>query len=153
MPKNSFTFYEPIPFTLIIKDQGYKSVIQNVTLSIIKCIYFNNENNREKHFKTQSTEVLITKVLSLTCDLKNYKLEDIIQIPQDGKIKGPSPKTIYQETEDTKTVNLKNLTPFCIGGLISVEYFFKADIKYKFGNNDFIQFSIELLSEDVNDVN
>ena len=153
LPKNSFTFYEPIPFTLVINDQGYKSVIQSVTLSIIKSIYLNNEYNREKHFSTYFTEVLITKVLNLTCDLKNYKLEDIIQIPQDGTFKGPSPKAIYQEAEDTKIVNLKSLTPFCIGGLISVEYFFKADIKYKYGNNDFIQFSIELLSEDVNDVN
>jgi hypothetical protein len=153
LPKNSFTFYEPIPFQLIINNQGYKTAIENITLSISKFVYLNNNNNRDKHFSTNSTKVLIKKVLNPSGDLRNYKFEDNIQIPQDGEIKDLCPKKIYQEADNTKTLNFGCLTPFCIGGLISVEFFFKTEIKFKSGAIEFFEFPIELLSEDVNGVN
>ena len=148
LPKNSFTFYEPIPFQLIISNQGYKTSIENITLSISKFVYLNNSNNRQTHFSTNSTKVLIKKVLNPSGDLRNYKFEDNIQIPEDL-----CPKKIYQEADNTKTLNFGCLTPFCIGGLISVEFFFKTEIKLKSGIIEFFEFPIELLSEDVNVVN
>ena len=153
LPKNSFTFYEPIPFQLIINDQGYKSKIESITLSIIRIVYLNNKNNHKQRFSTHCKNVLITKVLNPSGDLRNYKFEDNIQIPLDGKIKDICPKKIYQDAENTKTLNFGILIPFCIEGLISVEFFFKTEIKLKSGIKEIFEFPIELLSEDVNVVN
>jgi hypothetical protein len=81
LPKNSFTFYEPIPFQLIVSDEGYKSEIESIKISIIRIIYFNNKDNHKQHFSTFCEVVLITQVLNPSGDLRNYKFEDNIQIP------------------------------------------------------------------------
>lgn len=149
MPKNSYTYYETIPFELYLSSQNSMGQIDNITISINKSIYLNNKSNHEKHFQTVSNETLVSYVDYPKGDLNKYIIKGNLQIPHNEKFYDICPKETYINAENTKINKVNNLTPFCLGGLISVEIIYKVEVKYKGKNPYIFQFPIEFLSDDI----
>ena len=138
IPKNSFNYLESIPFDIFLDCTELSMEIKEITISIIQYIYFNDKNEYKKHLKTYLEEELALKKYTFSQNLDKYHIKDEIQISQDKNyLEAIFPMELYAFFENMKTIevyyNYQNikLTPFCVGGLISIEFSLKVGIKYK----------------------
>ena len=138
IPKNSYNFYEIIPFEVYLDCTELNMEVKALTISILKNIYFNDKFNNKEHFRTFSKKVMASKEYTFVKTLVKYNFKDEIQIQQDNKdLENSCPKEIYSFFESMKTIEthfpFSNivLTPFCIGGLISINFSLKVEINYK----------------------
>ena len=138
VPKNSFSYFEIIPFEIFVDCTELDMEIKNVKISIMKYIYFNCKNDHRKHFMTLNKKELISKIYTLEENLNKYEIKDDIQLPRElNEIEGLENGEIYSTFENMKMLEVDykfqkiKLMPFSIGGLISIEFTLKVEIKYK----------------------
>ena len=148
IPKNSYNYFEIIPFEIFLDCNELDMEIKSLSISIMKNIYFNNKNQNKKHFKTYSKKIMASKEYTFVKTLDKYHINDEIQIQQENinnlnnlnnykNFENIFPKEIYSFFEDIKAIEIDYslsdiiLTPFCIGGLISIDFSLKVEINYK----------------------
>ena len=86
LPKNSFTYFEKIPFELHLDCTGFNGLIISVTISLNKYIYKNHKSDHKKHFKTAHKEEIANKHLDYNDNnLQKYEFKDCIEIPRNEK--------------------------------------------------------------------
>ena len=142
IPKNSFTFFEIIPFEIYLDKSELNMEIKNIKISINRAVYFNYKGDLKKHHITYSNIELISKEYPIDNNKFNenhkYEIKDDIKWPKDSKfLKNLSSNNSYSLFENKKqngincSFNNIELLPSCVGGLISVEFFLKVEIDYK----------------------
>ena len=142
IPKNSFTFFEIIPFEIYLDKSELNMEIKNIKISINRAVYFNYKEDLKKHDITDSNIELVSQEYPIDNNKFNenhkYEIKDDIQFPKDPEFwENLTSKNSYSLFENMKQIefdyNFKDieLLPFCVGGLISVEYLLKVEINYK----------------------
>ena len=136
IPKNSFSFFEIISFELYLDCTVLGMDIESTTIFLNKAVYMNKKIKR--HFRKILNEDLIEKKYVLDKNLDKYEIKDFLQLKEDKEFF----QKIYQQNEYSYFDSIKNLeldynynnyqlTPFCIGGLLSVEFTLRVEVKYK----------------------
>ena len=127
LPKNSFSYDEPIPFQIDLDLNNLSMDIRNINVSIKRISYKNLQNDHSKQYRKESKEIGFKKLL-INKEQRKINIKDIIEIEADK-----NPKNVYiQLDNDNRPVSQKfndiYLFPTCYGGLLSVEYFVKIEI-------------------------
>lgn len=140
IPKNSFSYFEIIPFEILINCTELNMEIKALKISIMKYIYFNDKKDHKKHFNAYEEEELVSKIYTLKKNLNKYDIKDDIKLPRDlnefKEFKELENGEIYSTFDNLKMLEVDynfskiKLTPFSIGGLISIEFKLKVEIEY-----------------------
>ena len=136
IPKNSFSFFEIISFELYLDCTELGMDIESTTIFLNKTVYMNKKIRR--HFRKISNEDLVEKKYILDKNLNKYEIKGFFQLKEDKEFF----EKIYQQNVYSTFDNLKNieldykfdkiqLTPFCIGGLLSAEFTIRVEVNYK----------------------
>ena len=158
LPKNSFISKETIPFKINLDCSELNMEVKTLRISLNKYIYFNCKNDHKKHYMTKSRKELVYKELYIKENQTKYELNDILNLPFDFS----NSQEIYTTFESMKTIEVdyhfyglkKEITPFCVGGLISCEYILKVEIIYKSSrSSNSFELPIEIVDKEDNGFN
>ena len=138
LPKNSFSFFDIIPFELYLDCTELNMDIKSTKITLNKSIYANYKKDKKRHHKTPLNEDLIFKEFILDKSLNKYEIKDSLQLKENNDFfEKIYPQQKYENFDKLKEIELDydlnkiRLSPFCLGGLISVEFTINVEIEYK----------------------
>ena len=155
LPKNSFTYFEKIPFEVYLDCTGFNGLVKSIKISIKKYLHRNCKDDHQRRFRSDYKEEMPIKHLyTYDTNIQKYEFKDFMQIPQNEQFDKICPKKTYLNIENTKHIYFEkmHLAPFCLGGLLSVEYYIKIEIFSKCQNEEF-EVPIEIICDDNNSLN
>ena len=128
LQKNVFFYDEQIPFELTIDCSQLSIDIKGVEISLLRTENENIKNNYKRSRNTFSRKINSNKINLLKGQPK-YIIKDVIQFPLLADF---NPIQIYK-TLDIGPINFDilkkiHLAPSCLGGLLSVQYYFNVKI-------------------------
>jgi len=148
IPKNSFDYKEVIPFEIYLNCTELNMEISSIKISLFKFVYWNKKNDHSMHYKKDKKIELTWKNYPIDKFLTKYEIKDNINI----QYLYHNMSILYESLDLLKEVEIDykykdiELLPFCIGGLISVEFDLKVEINYKMKNikSDILELPIEI---------
>ena len=166
LPKNSYYFFDIISFELYLDCSELNMDIASAKVILNKSVYKMNKKYKRTHFQTISNDNLIVKEYTLNKSLERYEIKDFLQLNENNEFfENIYPQQIYSNFDNLKHIELDynfnkiKMTPFCFGGLLSVEFKIKVEVEYKMNRRKSsfelpIQFhdnySINELNENIN---
>lgn len=128
--------FELIPFEIHLNSTELSSEIKNIKVSLNQKVFCNYKSQQNKHFMTCDKKESISKNYN---SFDKNEIKDSISLPKDSEfLERISIINIYLFFDNMKTIEInynfdknKNILPFCLGGLLNVEYYIIVDIEYK----------------------
>ena len=138
VPKNSYYFFDIISFELYLDCSELNMDIASTKVILNKSIYKMDKKYKRSHFEIISSDNLIVKEYILNKSLEKYEIKDFLQLNENNEFfENIYPQQIYSYFDKLKHIeldynfNIIKLTPFCFGGLLSVEFKIIVEVEYK----------------------
>ena len=155
IPKNSFDYKEVIPFEIYLNCTELNLEIWAIKISLFKILFWNKKNDHKKHYKTHKKMELAFKIYPINKFLTKHEIKDNINV----QFLYNNMSIIYNRLDLLKEVEIDynyndiELLPFCIGGLISVEFNLEVEIRYKMEKikSDILELPIEIYEKNFRD--
>ena len=110
--------------------------IESTKIFLNKTVYMNKKIG--KHFSKISNEDLVEKKYILDKNLNKNEIKGFFQLKEDNEFfEKIYQQNVYSTFDNLKKIELDykfdkiHLTPFCIGGLLSVEFKIRVEVNYK----------------------
>ena len=136
-PKNSYAYNEIVPFEILIDCNDLNTGIIGVRVSIVR---HEKQNLKDNHYKERFKfkKKIFSRFYQFNySNQKNYQLNSEIKFPNNKNDLSVYPPNIYQICDSHKPsqlyklIDTMHLAPTSYYGLLSVEYFLKAEIIFE----------------------